>query len=113
MSNTQFLLEAYKTLLVDYRKMIDKYKDQGASLYNKLQKDLLEKLKEIPTYNVDTLTRFISLTLILFPILEEWFIEELFQLANIDSKEVLNNPKVKNALKDFPNLYLKYYMIGS
>jgi hypothetical protein len=113
MNNTQFLLEGYKTLLVDYRNLIEKYKDQGAILYNKLQKDLLEKLKEILSYRVDNLTRFISLTLILFPILEEWFIEELFQLSNIDSKEVLNNPKVKNALKDFPSLYLKYYMIGS
>jgi hypothetical protein len=104
------LLKAYKTLLMAYPQLIQK--DKERTIYKNYQTDLIEKLKDIKKTPAFKLNRFLTLTLIFFPILVEWFIEELFNLQSIESKEILSDPKVKHALKDHPILFLKYYLIG-
>jgi len=110
MNHYQVLLQAYKTLLMTYRQLIQK--DKERTIYKNYQTDLIEKLKDIKNTHGFKLNRFLTLALILFQILDAWFIEELFNLQNIESKEILSDPKVKHALKDHPTLFLKYYLIG-
>jgi hypothetical protein len=110
MNHYQVLLQAYKTLLMTYRQLIQE--DKERTIYKNYQTDLIEKRKDIKNTHGFKLNRFLTLTLIFFPILDEWFIEELFNLQNIKAKEILSGPKVKHAFKVHPTLFLKYYLIG-
>jgi len=110
MNGSQAHLRAFKTLLKDYRKLI--MAQRSFTNIENLQKHLLMELNNAYQYDVNNLTRYLTLTLIIFPALDAWFVEALFVLPSIDSRIVLRHPKVKLALRDHPSLYLKYYFIG-